>query len=143
MGGNFANMQNHRAFVFSHPDCNRRYGNFTRSAKCARTLPPMWNFTNPQRAQFKSIFELQVINEKGRQRRPFCIIFSIKPNYARISATTPEPTVLPPSRIAKRRPFSIAIAEMSSTVISTLSPGRHISTPSGRLITPVTSVVLK
>ena len=83
------------------------------------------------------------INKKGRTRRPFSIIFSIILNYARISATTPEPTVLPPSRIAKRRPFSIAIAEMSSTVISTLSPGRHISTPSGRLITPVTSVVLK
>ncbi len=64
-------------------------------------------------------------------------------NYSMISPTTPEPTVLPPSRIAKRRPFSIAIGEMSSTVISTLSPGRHISTPSGRLITPVTSVVLK
>ena len=63
--------------------------------------------------------------------------------YARISATTPEPTVLPPSRIAKRSPFSQAIGEMSSTVISTLSPGRHISTPSGSSITPVTSVVLK
>ena len=85
----------------------------------------------------------QIINEERTPRRPFSIIFSIILNYARISATTPEPTVLPPSRIAKRRPFSIAIAEMSSTVISTLSPGRHISTPSGRLITPVTSVVLK
>ena len=82
-------------------------------------------------------------NQERTPRRPFSIIFSIIPNYARISETTPEPTVLPPSRIAKRRPFSIAIAEMSSTVISTLSPGRHISTPSGRLITPVTSVVLK
>ena len=28
-------------------------------------------------------------------------------------------------------------------VISTLSPGMHISTPSGRVMTPVTSVVLK
>ena len=64
-------------------------------------------------------------------------------NYSRISLTTPEPTVLPPSRIAKRRPFSIAIGVMSSTVISTWSPGLHISTPSGRVITPVTSVVLK
>ena len=64
-------------------------------------------------------------------------------SYARMSITTPEPTVLPPSRIAKRRPFSIAIGVMSSTFISTLSPGRHISTPSGRPIVPVTSVVLK
>ena len=64
-------------------------------------------------------------------------------DYCMISVTTPEPTVLPPSRIAKRRPFSIAIGVMSSTVISTLSPGRHISTPSGRLMIPVTSVVRK
>ena len=32
---------------------------------------------------------------------------------------------------------------MSSTFISTLSPGMHISVPSGRVIVPVTSVVLK
>ena len=60
-----------------------------------------------------------------------------------ISETTPEPTVLPPSRIAKRRPFSIAIGVISSTSIFTLSPGIHISVPSGSVITPVTSVVLK
>ena len=64
-------------------------------------------------------------------------------NYARMLETTPDPTVLPPSRIAKRSPSSQAIGVMSSTVISTLSPGRHISTPSGSSITPVTSVVLK
>ena len=64
-------------------------------------------------------------------------------NYSMIVATTPEPTVLPPSRIAKLSPFSIAIGVISSTVISTLSPGRHISTPSGSWIVPVTSVVLK
>ena len=40
-------------------------------------------------------------------------------------------------------PFSIAIGVISSTSISTLSPGMHISVPSGRVITPVTSVVLK
>ena len=54
-----------------------------------------------------------------------------------------EPTVLPPSRIAKRRPTSIAIGVISSTSISTLSPGIHISVPSGSEIVPVTSVVLK
>ena len=69
--------------------------------------------------------------------------YLLKLNYARIEETTPEPTVLPPSRIAKRRPSSIAIGVISSTVISTLSPGRHISTSAGRPITPVTSVVLK
>src|SRR6267154_2202511 len=37
--------------------------------------------------------------------------------------TTPEPTVRPPSRIAKRRPSSMAIGWISSIVISPLSPG--------------------
>ena len=64
-------------------------------------------------------------------------------NYSMIVATRPDPTVRPPSRIANVRPCSIAIGWISSIVISTLSPGMHISVPSGRLITPVTSVVLK
>ena len=64
-------------------------------------------------------------------------------NYSMIVATRPEPTVRPPSRIANVRPCSIAIGWISSIVISTLSPGMHISVPSGRVITPVISVVLK
>ena len=63
--------------------------------------------------------------------------------YSMIVATRPEPTVRPPSRIANVRPCSIAIGWISSIVISTLSPGMHISVPSGRVITPVISVVLK
>src|SRR5690606_23846996 len=34
---------------------------------------------------------------------------SLRANYSMILATTPAPTVRPPSRIAKRRPSSIAI----------------------------------
>ena len=64
-------------------------------------------------------------------------------NYSLILETTPEPTVRPPSRIAKRRPSSIAIGVISSTSMETLSPGMHISTPSGREMVPVTSVVRK
>ena len=64
-------------------------------------------------------------------------------DYSLMSMTTPEPTVRPPSRIAKRRPFSMAMGVISSTFISTLSPGMHISVPSGRVMTPVTSVVRK
>src|SRR5688572_6161036 len=64
-------------------------------------------------------------------------------SYSTISVTTPEPTVRPPSRIAKRRPWSMAIGWISSIVIWTLSPGMTISVPSGRLATPVTSVVRK
>ena len=64
-------------------------------------------------------------------------------NYSMIVATRPDPTVRPPSRIANVRPCAIAIGWISSIVISTLSPGMHISVPSGKLQTPVTSVVLK
>ena len=64
-------------------------------------------------------------------------------NYSMIVATRPEPTVRPPSRIANVRPCSIATGWIISIVISTLSPGMHISVPSGRVITPVTSVVRK
>jgi len=71
-------------------------------------------------------------------------IYSQKiPPYAIISLTTPAPTVRPPSRIANRSSFSIAMGVMSSAVILTLSPGIIISTPSGRFKIPVTSVVLK
>ena len=63
--------------------------------------------------------------------------------YSMIVATRPDPTVRPPSRIAKLRPCSIATGWMSSIVISTLSPGIHISVPAGNSQTPVTSVVLK
>src|SRR5690349_144074 len=63
--------------------------------------------------------------------------------YLRILVTRPEPTVRPPSRMAKRRPSSMAIGAPSVTVMSVLSPGMHISTPSGSWIVPVTSVVRK
>ena len=52
-------------------------------------------------------------------------------NYLVIVATDPAPTVRPPSRIENLVPSSIAIGEISSTVISILSPGITISTPSG------------
>ena len=59
------------------------------------------------------------------------------------SPTAPAPIVRPPSRIAKRKPFSIAIGAINSTEIVTLSPGITISVPSLRVTTPVTSVVRK
>jgi hypothetical protein len=60
-----------------------------------------------------------------------------------ILTTRPAPTVRPPSRIANFRPSSIAIGWINSTVISVLSPGITISTPSGNTTDPVTSVVRK
>src|SRR5450755_2991880 len=55
---------------------------------------------------------------------------------AKISATTPAPTVRPPSRIAKRNSFSIAMGVISSTSIDTLSPGITISVPVGKVTEP-------
>ena len=60
-----------------------------------------------------------------------------------ISVTTPEPTVRPPSRMAKRSCSSIAIGWIRSISIWVLSPGITISVPSGSWQTPVTSVVRK
>ena len=60
-----------------------------------------------------------------------------------ILVTRPEPTVRPPSRMAKPRPGSIAIGWISWTEISVVSPGMTMSVPSGRVMTPVTSVVRK
>jgi hypothetical protein len=62
-------------------------------------------------------------------------------DYSSMEVTTPAPTVRPPSRIAKRSPYSIATGTISSTPISTLSPGITISIPEGSSIAPVTSVV--
>src|SRR5688500_121778 len=64
-------------------------------------------------------------------------------HYSVIYATTPAPTVLPPSRMAKRSPSSMAIGAIRFTVTETLSPGITISVPAGSSIAPVTSVVRK
>ena len=63
--------------------------------------------------------------------------------YLIISAIVPAPTVWPPSRIANRKPFSIATGVISSITRLTLSPGITISVPSGNSAIPVTSVVRK
>ena len=63
------------------------------------------------------------------------------PSYDRILVTTPAPTVRPPSRIANRNPSSTATGTINSISNSTLSPGITISTPSGNVTAPVTSVV--
>jgi hypothetical protein len=64
-------------------------------------------------------------------------------NYLMILVTWPAPTVRPPSRMANFRPSSMAIGWISATVMAVLSPGMTISVPSGRVTTPVTSVVRK
>lgn len=69
-------------------------------------------------------------------------VFNVCP-YSIILVTTPAPTVCPPSRIANRNSLSMAIGVINSTSNSTLSPGITISIPSGKVTTPVTSVVRK
>ena len=64
-------------------------------------------------------------------------------SYSMMVLTMPEPTVWPPSRIAKRRPSSMAIGWMRSPSMVMWSPGMAISVPSGSLTVPVTSVVRK
>src|SRR5205823_290159 len=67
----------------------------------------------------------------------------LSPRYLMTSVTTPAPTVRPPSRIAKRSSFSMAMGVISSIFTETLSPGITISTFLGSSTTPVTSVVRK
>ncbi len=62
-------------------------------------------------------------------------------SYSIILVTTPAPTVRPPSRMANLEPCSRATGTINSTVRLTLSPGITISTPSGRVMLPVTSIV--
>ena len=85
----------------------------------------------------------RVIPPKRTKKRPhFCGRF-YRINYSMTLMTTPEPTVRPPSRIAKRRPSSMAMGLIRVISMSTLSPGMTISTPSGSLMSPVMSVVRK
>src|SRR5208283_6020622 len=78
---------------------------------------------------------------RGGESRP--AFFAGREPYSVIDTTTPEPTVRPPSRMAKRSFSSIAIGTMSETSIVTLSPGITISVPCGSWTIPVTSVVRK
>src|SRR5262249_30693295 len=74
---------------------------------------------------------------------PLATRHSLFASYSMMEATTPAPTVRPPSRIAKRSFSSIAIGTIRCTSMAMLSPGITISVPSGRCTTPVTSVVRK
>jgi len=62
-------------------------------------------------------------------------------NYSRILTTVPAPTVRPPSRMANRIFSSMATGWINFTIMFTLSPGITISVPSGKVTSPVTSVV--
>ena len=112
---------------------------FARVASCPHFVSPI------RTRRWRPIQTKKVSFESKLSRILFSFVLRAKSvrDHSIIVATAPEPTVCPPSRIAKRRPCSIATLWISSTVISTLSPGMHISVPAGSSQTPVTSVVLK
>src|SRR5206468_11907076 len=64
-------------------------------------------------------------------------------HYSTTCVTTPEPTVLPPSRMAKWPPGSSATGLSRLTVTVALSPGSTISVPPASANSPVTFVVRK
>ena len=64
-------------------------------------------------------------------------------SYLIILVTTPAPTVLPPSLMAKFKFWLIAIGVINFTLNFPSSPGITISVPDGSVTSPVTSVVLK
>jgi hypothetical protein len=87
-----------------------------------------------------AVFAIAALQRNNLAHR---LILSRSARYSRTSVTAPAPTVWPPSRIAKRKPFSSATGVISVTSQLTLSPGITISTPAGSFISPVTSVVRK
>ncbi len=98
----------------------------------------------PHRSQKYTRFQPYQKDKQQKQKKaPEGAFFQISEDYSMILDTTPAPTVRPPSRIAKRRPSSIAIGLIRVTSILTLSPGITISTPSGSSQAPVISVVRK
>ena len=100
------------------------------------TLNPINSNTDPTEAA-----ALPPLPSKYRPTRPR--IATVVRTQSKIFVTTPEPTVLPPSRIANRILSVMAIGLPSSTCMVTLSPGMHISAPPSRVVAPVTSVVRK
>ena len=97
-----------------------------------------WRDSNPQPPVLETGALPIELHSYGEAFVPF-----LRSNYSTIDATTPAPTVRPPSRMANLSPSSIAIGAISSTSIDTLSPGITISVPSGSSTWPVTSVVRK
>src|SRR6188768_213682 len=83
----------------------------------------------------------QLVIESLEANTNLCCVGHLVVFHSMILVTTPAPTVLPPSRMAKRICSSRATVVMSSTSTVMLSPGITILMPSGSMTEPVTSVV--
>ena len=131
--------------------------NFTTKSLCFLTIGLLSHCYGKKKCVYSNVFSYHIASKlcngyKSVSKKealqnckaPFNMLYkSNYLDYSMMFLTTPEPTVRPPSRIAKRKPSSIATEWISSHVISMWSPGIHISTPSGSWQIPVTSVVLK
>lgn len=82
-------------------------------------------------------------HRKRARDNPGSLKWLLNRDYFTILVTTPAPTVRPPSRIAKRRPWSIATGASNFTLKVIVSPGITISLSAGNSTSPVTSVVRK
>ena len=88
------------------------------------------------------VYRVQYKAYREDSKSLFPLLYSLFPScYLMIFVTTPAPTVLPPSRIAKCIVSSRATGVTSLTPSLTVSPGITISTPAGNVDSPVTSVV--
>ena len=131
--------------------------NFTTKSLCFLTIGLLSHCYGKKKCVYSNVFSFHIasklcngyksVSKKEAMQKckaPFNMLYkSNYLDYSMMFLTTPEPTVRPPSRIAKRSPSSIATEWISSHVISMWSPGIHISVPSGSWQIPVTSVVLK
>ena len=85
-------------------------------------------------------------HEKKEPESSFLTRSAIRPHlacYSMICATTPAPTVRPPSRMAKRSFSSIAIGTISCDFHRNVVARHHHFRALGERATPVTSVVRK
>jgi hypothetical protein len=119
-----------------------------RFAILGRRIIPLFAITTLQRNDLSGHCSLPVYELFLVWGRGLCPVHAERSSaayfrYAIISAIVPAPTVWPPSRIANRKPFSIATGVISSITRLTLSPGITISVPAGNSAIPVTSVVRK
>jgi hypothetical protein len=121
---------------------NRGGRNRTRNPRFWKPVLCQLSYTPNRKLPRKKIFAATFNSQSLWWSRQYQIPSHQGVNYSMILVTTPEPTVLPPSRIAKRTPSSIATVFCNSTSILTLSPGMHISAPI-KFAVPVTSVVRK
>ncbi len=135
--------------VWLAPSCIIRVAPFCISERCSCIAFDGWQPPSPRCGWLIGWHALaQLMQSISKLKHGFRLLLvravpAIYSFYSSTLVTTPAPTVLPPSRTAKRSPSSIAIGLIISTSTVTLSPGIHISAPPSNFNPPVISVVRK